>query len=191
MKQQVELQNENNRLTMESLFRVIELLSVQQINNHEINRNKEKFITVKETGKSKKNKLNHRQDYRIPLSNAFQTLLIKECQDKPEPNDEDNSMLPSFDHATSKRRQKRQSTKNYKQLEAYIANNQHEEPLEQNNKCIVPAKRTYAEATKFASKKICVIGDSHLNRIKRNIFQKSVKEGKHTLMFFEVLHVGV
>ena len=33
------------------------------------------------------------------------------------------------------------------------------------------------EATKFG-KKICVIGDSHLNRIKRNIFQKSVNSGK-------------
>ena len=33
------------------------------------------------------------------------------------------------------------------------------------------------EATKFG-KKICVIGDSHLNRIKDNIFQKSVNGGK-------------
>ena len=32
------------------------------------------------------------------------------------------------------------------------------------------------EATKFG--KICIIGDSHFNRIKRNIFQKSVNEGK-------------
>ena len=42
---------------------------------------------------------------------------------------------------------------------------------------IKPGKRTYSEATKFG-KKICVIGDSHLNRIKRNIFQKSVNSGK-------------
>ena len=33
------------------------------------------------------------------------------------------------------------------------------------------------EATTFG-KKICVIGDSHLNRIKRNIFQKWVNRGK-------------
>ena len=32
------------------------------------------------------------------------------------------------------------------------------------------------EATKFG-KKICVIGGSHLNRIKRNIFQRSVNGG--------------
>ena len=32
-------------------------------------------------------------------------------------------------------------------------------------------------ATKFG-KQTCVIGDSHLNRIKRNIFQKSVNKGK-------------
>ena len=42
----------------ESLLKVIELLSVQQKN-----------ITVKETGKSNKNKLNHQQDYQIPPGN--------------------------------------------------------------------------------------------------------------------------
>ena len=104
MKQQVELlQNENNRLRMESesLLKVIELLSVQQINTREINDNTENFITVKETGKNKKNRLNHQQDYRIPQKNSFETLPIEEFQDKSEPTDEDNSMLPSFDHATS------------------------------------------------------------------------------------------
>ena len=74
VKQEVEmLHNENNRLRMESkyLLKVIGLLSVQQMNAHEINDNTEKFITAKETGKSKKNKLNRHQDYRIPLSNSF------------------------------------------------------------------------------------------------------------------------
>ena len=62
MKQQVQLlQNENNRVRMESesLLKVIELLSVQQINTREINNNTENFITVKETGKNKKTKLIH------------------------------------------------------------------------------------------------------------------------------------
>ena len=40
----------------ESLFKV---LSVQQINTHEANDNTENFITVKETGRNKKIKLNH------------------------------------------------------------------------------------------------------------------------------------
>ena len=79
------------------------MLSVQQVNIREINDNTAKFITVKETGKNKKNKLNHQQDYRIPLKNSTGTLPIEECQDKPEPTNEDNSMLPSFDHATSKK----------------------------------------------------------------------------------------
>ena len=95
MKQQVELlQNENSRLRIESvsLLKVIELLSVQQINAHEINDNTENFIAVKETGKNKKIKLNHHQDYRIPLRNSFEILPIEEYQDKPEPNDEENSM---------------------------------------------------------------------------------------------------
>ena len=57
IKQQEELlQNENNRLRMESesLLKVIELLSVQQINTHEANDNTENFITVKETVKTRK-----------------------------------------------------------------------------------------------------------------------------------------
>ena len=107
--QQVELlQNENNRLRMESesLLKVIELLSVQQINTHEANDNTEN-ITVKETGKNKKIKLNHQQDSRIPLRNSFEILPIEECQDKPETNGEGKSMSPSFDHTPSKRRQKK------------------------------------------------------------------------------------
>ena len=94
----------------------------------------------------------------------------------------------SFDHTSSKRRQKKQSPKHNKQPEAYITNNQYEEPLLQRKVRIVPGRITYLEATKFG-KKICVIGDSHLNRIKRNIFQKLVNGGKHTLMFFEVLYL--
>ena len=84
IKEQVELlQNEYNRLRMESesLLKVIELLSVQQINTHEANDNTEN-ITVKETGKNKKIKLNHQQDSRIPLRNSFEILPIEESQDK-------------------------------------------------------------------------------------------------------------
>ena len=43
----------------ESLFKVIELLSVQEINTHKINSSTENFITVKETDKNKKTKWNH------------------------------------------------------------------------------------------------------------------------------------
>ena len=38
------------------LFKVIELLSVQQINNRKINDNTENFIAIKETAKNKKTK---------------------------------------------------------------------------------------------------------------------------------------
>ena len=109
IKQQVELlQHENNRLGMKSeyLLKVTELLSVQQIDTHEANDNTENFITVKGAGKNKKIKLDHQQDSRIPLRNSFEILPNEECQDKPEPTDEENSMSPSFDHTPSKRRQK-------------------------------------------------------------------------------------
>ena len=49
----------------ESLLKVIELLSVQQVNTLESNDNTE----IKETSKNKKTKLNLQQDYRIPLRN--------------------------------------------------------------------------------------------------------------------------
>ena len=82
IKQQVELlQDENNRLRMESesLLKEIELLLVQQVNTLEANDNTENFITVKETGKNKKMKLNHQQDSRIPLRNSLEILSIEEC----------------------------------------------------------------------------------------------------------------
>ena len=86
-------------------------------------------------------------------------------------------MLPSFDHATSKRRQKKQLIKHNKQPEASITNEQYEEPLEQRKSRILPCRKAYSEATKFG-KKIYIIGDNHLNRIKRNIFKKSVNVGE-------------
>ena len=86
-------------------------------------------------------------------------------------------MLSTFDHATSKGRQKKQPNKHGKQPEAYITNEQYEERLEQRKAHIVPGRRIYSKVTNFGQK-ICVIGDSHLKRIKRNIFQKSVDEGK-------------
>ena len=59
-----------------------------------------------------------------------------------------------------------------------ITNEQYEGfPVEQRNARIVPSRRTHSETTKFR-KKIYVMGDSHLNRIKRNIFQKLVNGGE-------------
>ena len=66
MKQQAELlQNDRFRMESESLLKVYDLLSVHQINTREINDNTENFMTVKETGKNKKTKLNHQQGHRI------------------------------------------------------------------------------------------------------------------------------
>ena len=41
---------------------------------------------------------------------------------------------------------------------------------------VVSANRTYVDTTKFG-KKVSDIGDSHLNRMKKNIFQSSVNGG--------------
>ena len=41
----------------------------------------------------------------------------------------------------------------------------------------VPGNRSYSSTTKFG-KKICVVGDSHIRRIKKNLFNNSLCEGK-------------
>ena len=152
------------------------MLSVQQINTREINDNTKNLATVKETGKNQKTKLNHHQDNRNPLSNSFEIFPIEKYQDKPEPTDEENSMSTSFDHGPSKRRHKKPSINYNKKPEAYITNEQYEETLKQRKALIIPGRRTYSEAVK-SGKKICVIGDNHLNSAKRNISQKSINRG--------------
>ena len=47
----------------------------------------------------------------------------------------------------------------------------------------VPGNRPYSSTTKFG-KKICVVGDSHIRRIKRNLFNNSLCEGKAHLNGF-------
>ena len=97
-------------------------------------------------------------------------------------------MSPSFDHTPCKKRWKKQPNKHNKQPEANITKNQYEEPIAQRKARIVTRRRTYAEATKFG-KKICVISDSHLNKIKRNTFQKLVNGGKTYFNFVEGLYL--
>ena len=48
---------------------------------------------------------------------------------------------------------------------------------------LVPGNRTYADATKFG-KKVVVFGDSHLNRINRRLFDKSLVNCKSLLKCF-------
>ena len=47
----------------------------------------------------------------------------------------------------------------------------------------VPGNRSYSSTTKFG-KKICVVGDSHIRRIKRNLFNNSLYGGKAHLNCF-------
>ena len=42
---------------------------------------------------------------RIPLRNSFEILTVEEFQDKPEPNDEEKSISPSFDDTASNKQQ--------------------------------------------------------------------------------------
>ena len=47
----------------------------------------------------------------------------------------------------------------------------------------VPGSRSYSSTTKYG-KKICVVGDSHIRQIKRNLFNNSLCEGKAHLNGF-------
>ena len=55
----------------ESLLKVTELLSVQQINTREINDNRENFITVKETGK-----INRITEFHRGINLTFFAILV-------------------------------------------------------------------------------------------------------------------
>ena len=50
----------------EVLLKVIELYQLKKT-TYELTDNKEKYLLVEEAGNSKKNKLNHQQDYRATL----------------------------------------------------------------------------------------------------------------------------
>lgn len=50
-----------------------------------------------------------------------------------------------------------------------VPSNQSKKHLEKNNPCAVLGKKVYADLTKYG-KKICAIGGSNLNRIKKNKF---------------------
>ena len=47
----------------------------------------------------------------------------------------------------------------------------------------VPGNQSYASTTKH-SKKTCIMGDSHIRRIKKNLFHNSINEGKAQLNSF-------
>ena len=47
----------------------------------------------------------------------------------------------------------------------------------------VPGNQSYASPTKH-SKKTCIVGDSHIQRIKKNLFNNSINEGKAHLNSF-------
>ena len=53
----------------------------------------------------------------------------------------------------------------------------------ENSVVTVPRNRSYSSTTKFG-KKICLVGDSHIRRIKRNPFNNSLYEGKANLNGF-------
>ena len=160
----------------ESLFSVIEFLSVQQMNTPQ-NKQQQKILYQLKKPVKTRNKfwtINRITEFHceiylklFPLKNAMsnRNLMMRTTQCYL------HLIMPIV---KEDRKSSRLNTNN----------NQRFTLLTTNMKTIW----TYSEATKFG-KRICVIGDSHLNRIKKNIFQKPVNGGKHTLRFFEALHL--
>ena len=145
MKQKIELfQNWHNRFKTETaslLLKVYELLSVQQTNIPKINSNTDK--PIKKLQKSLEARKTNGTINKITKFHWVMHLKLF-----PSKNARTNlNLLLRATHfylpliMILVKKDEKQSTKRQNRPEAYITNNQHEEPLEQNNPRLVAGKR--------------------------------------------------
>ena len=126
----------------------------------------------------------------VSLKNRFDKLIvtelnqieINELQDHT-PNNHNNCF--EITNTKSKSRAKKNNSHSIRPSNAIIAN-------EVNTKCknsirTVPGNQSYASNTKHG-KKTCIVGDSHIRRIKKKLFNNSINEGKSTLEQFQWSH---
>ena len=144
---------------------------------------------VVKNDKSKKN-TNKTSAYSIPskvpspvnLQNRFSSLMVTEERSI---ENESQVQTPTNYHqrieiqnTKSKSRAEKIKSSSIRTTVANYNNAQIENPV-----VTVPGNRPYSSTTKFG-KKICVVGDSHIRRIKRNLFNNSLCEGKAHLNGF-------
>ena len=127
------------------------------------NYNHEQWETVNRSN----NKIKTKNYDSITLSNAYEPLPIEEhlniiTDDAPERN-----YAP---HQVRKHNDKTLKRPNICTTENYLS--------KQEVIRIVPGNRSYASTTKLGEKNIFMVGDSHLKHIKRNVFNKSITNGK-------------
>ena len=121
----------------------------------------------------------------INLNNRFDTLNINEnCEIELDDNTNVTPTRYIPNGEPKSRNHQRNNSKNQQLKRPQVAitekyiNTQREPPRK-----VLPGNRSYASTTKYG-KKICVVGDSHISRIKKNLFNNSVRNGKAYLSSF-------
>ena len=119
----------------------------------------------------------------VNLQNQFSSLMVtKEISVE----NESQIQTPTHYHqrieiqnAKSKSRAEKSKSSSMRPMVAIYSNVQIENPVG-----AVPGKKSYASNKKYG-KKICVVGDSHIRRIKRNLFNNSLLRKESTLERFQ------
>ena len=121
----------------------------------------------------------------INLNNRFDTLNINEnCEIELDDNTDVTPTRHIPNEKPKSRIHQRNNSKNQQLKRPLVAitekyiNAQREPPRK-----VVPGNRSYASTTKYG-KKICVVGDSHISRIKKNLFNNSIRNSKAYLNSF-------
>ena len=123
----------------------------------------------------------------VNLKNHFSSLMVTE-----EKSIENGSQVQTptnyyqrikIEKTKSKSRTEKIKSSSIRTTVANYNNAQIENPM-----VTVPGNRSYSSAKKYG-KKICVVGDSHIRRIKRNLLNNSLCEGKAHLNGFSGVNI--
>ena len=156
---------------------------------------KERWINVERKSNTNKNEHSEKQiPCPVNLNNRFENL--------EEPNvakQQDNETTPKnayfsipLENTKSKARKEKQNNSSFRQAEKPTQRRPNvcttEKYLENSKdlhqpKRTVPGPRSYASATKYG-KKVMVVGDSHVKRIRRNLFNNSFENARSYLKSF-------
>ena len=190
------LDEENKQLKEEKqcLYKIIESKYVNNensIDNQSIRSIDELWKVA--TVKGKKRYVIENKYEPIEIRNRFQQISIPEQDNEEDDNDhniegitDDNNKIHFNVNTTKNRNDKRRPSpviNLFPEKDVGIKRTRNVGAGKQNVPEVVPGNRTFSSITKNG-KKICVIGDSHLNRIRTYQFNKSITKGKAYLSVF-------
>ena len=122
----------------------------------------------------------------INLQNRFDNLIVTEVNqiEIHEPHDHtltNHHKRCEITNTKSKLRAEKNNSHSIRPTNAITDNQNNTES--KNSLRTVAGNQSYADTTKY-SKKTCIVGDSHIRRIKKNLFNNSIIEGKAHLKRF-------